>query len=301
MLLYTMAVILWGTFVRASLAGDGCGAHWPLCNGEVIPGDAPNKTFVELAHRITSGLDWFGALGLWLLARRTYARGAPPRVFAFWTFVLMCTEAIVGAILVLLRLVASNPDLVRAWWMGGHLINTFLLLAMLVFTLITAHGGHAPRLRASRPLGNLLAFGALSVLLLGMTGALTALGDTIFPAETLAEGLRQDLDPDAHLFVRLRAWHPVAAIGLGGYLLFLAGTVASRRREPLARRAAAALAIAVVSQVGIGIANILLLAPVWMQLIHLFAADLIWLSLLVLWAAGTAPEPEPEPEPEPGY
>ena len=32
-----LLVIVWGAYVRASFSGDGCGDHWPLCNGQVIP------------------------------------------------------------------------------------------------------------------------------------------------------------------------------------------------------------------------------------------------------------------------
>ena len=36
-LLYNILVILWGAVVRATGSGAGCGSHWPLCNGEVLP------------------------------------------------------------------------------------------------------------------------------------------------------------------------------------------------------------------------------------------------------------------------
>src|SRR5690606_16329641 len=125
---YTIGVILWGAFVRASLSGDGCGDHWPLCDGEVIPVAPDAKKLVELTHRITSGLAWIGALAFWIVARRRAkqvdeATTASPEVErarlvhrgAFWGFFFMTTEALVGAGLVLFRMVAENPDTARGY------------------------------------------------------------------------------------------------------------------------------------------------------------------------------------------
>ena len=64
--------------------------------------------------------------------------------------------------------------------------------------------------------------GALAILLVGVSGAVAALGDTLFPSSTLAEGIREDFSPTSHLFLRLRLWHPVLAVLGSGYLLWLA-------------------------------------------------------------------------------
>ncbi len=42
-LAYNVAVILWGALVRATGSGAGCGGHWPLCNGEVLPNDFADR------------------------------------------------------------------------------------------------------------------------------------------------------------------------------------------------------------------------------------------------------------------
>jgi cytochrome c oxidase assembly protein subunit 15 len=55
-LAYTLLVILWGAYVRASGSGAGCGAHWPLCNGEVLPRPERIQTVVEFMHRGSSGV-----------------------------------------------------------------------------------------------------------------------------------------------------------------------------------------------------------------------------------------------------
>ena len=62
-LVYNLVVILWGAYVRATGSGAGCGSHWPLCNGEVIPRAPEVETLVEFTHRLSSGLgiDYLGS------------------------------------------------------------------------------------------------------------------------------------------------------------------------------------------------------------------------------------------------
>jgi heme A synthase len=45
----------------------------------------------------------------------------------------------------------------------------------------------------------------------------------------------------------------------------------------------------VAAEIAIGAVNVLLLAPVFLQLVHLLAADLLWLALVLLAAATLAP------------
>src|SRR5262249_46038986 len=70
-----LAVILWGAFVRASGSGAGCGSHWPLCNGEVVPRSPSAATLIELGHRVTSGLALLLVAGLIVGAWRVFPRG----------------------------------------------------------------------------------------------------------------------------------------------------------------------------------------------------------------------------------
>ncbi len=55
-LAYNVAVILWGALVRATGSGAGCGGHWPLCNGDVLPDVSKIGTVIELTHRVMSGV-----------------------------------------------------------------------------------------------------------------------------------------------------------------------------------------------------------------------------------------------------
>jgi heme a synthase len=134
LLVYTIFVILFGAFVRATGSGAGCGAHWPLCNGEVIPRPQAMETVIELTHRLTSGvmLIMVAVLGYW--GFKIYPAGSMIRKAVVLTIFFTITEALVGAGLVLFGLVADNDSVARAFSMMVHLVNTFLLLAAITFT-----------------------------------------------------------------------------------------------------------------------------------------------------------------------
>ncbi len=282
LLVYTVAVVLWGAYVRATLSGDGCGDHWPLCNGVAIPADPSTKTLVELTHRVTSGIAWIWTFVMWMIALRRFGRGHATRSAAGWSFFFMTTEALVGAGLVLFRMVADNPSTARAAWMSAHLVNTFLLLAALTWLAVSAwspRGIRFPRVPRQRWL---FGMGALIMLLVGVSGAVAALGDTLFPATGLAEGLREDFSPSAHLFLRLRMWHPVLAVLGSGYLIWLSALLRRRWSGQPIETLPMILGGLVVVQIGVGLLNVYLLAPVWMQIGHLLVADLTWITLALL-------------------
>jgi heme A synthase len=175
---------------------------------------------------------------------------------------------------------------------GRHLVNTFLLLAALTLTAWWASGGSPVRLKDQGPALWALGIGLLGVLLLGVSGAINALGDTLFPASSLVEGFQQDFSPTAHFLLRLRVWHPVIAITVGMYLIFVSGLLAMFRSDPRLKRFAIALCILFVLQLMAGLTNLVLLAPVWMQLVHLFLADMVWITLVLLTAVTLAQQEE---------
>lgn len=289
-LAYTVAVILWGAYVRATGAGAGCGSHWPLCNGEMIPRNAGVQTLVEYSHRITSGLSLLGVLAVLWLAYRVCAPGHPARRAAAWATFFMLTEAAVGAALVLFELVADNASMARAMFMAVHLLNTFLLIAAMTLTANWLSGGArmAPR---SRP-AVAAAFAGVAVLLLlvGVSGAVAALGDTLFPSLSIADALRADMSPASHLLIRLRVIHPVVAVLTAGLVLVMALRLSAGDESARARAAAFAVAALAVAQVVAGFINVLLLAPVWMQVVHLLLADALWIAF-VIYAASTLAAP----------
>mgnify|MGYP001036700007 CR=1 FL=1 len=296
LLAYNLVVILWGAFVRATGSGAGCGAHWPTCNGEVIPRAPQVETMIEFTHRLSSGLVLLLVIGLVVWAYRAFPKGDPVRWGALFSLIFTITEALVGAGLVLFELVADNDSMARAWSMAIHLINTFLLLGAVTLTAWWASGGAQLRLRNQGAVGRVLLGGFLGMLLLGVSGAITALGDTLFPAGSLAEGLRQDFSPTAHILIQLRIWHPVIAVAVGFYLFFAARFVAQQRHTVLTRRFAWGVMALFGIQLIAGVVNLALLAPVWMQLVHLLLADLVWITLVLLSAAALA-QPLPQTSP----
>ncbi|MDY7225947.1 COX15/CtaA family protein [Hyalangium rubrum] len=287
-LLYTLAVVLWGAFVRATGSGAGCGDHWPVCNGVVIPREPTVATLIEYTHRVTSGLAMVLAVVLAVWGLRAHAPGHPARRASVAALILMLTEAAIGAGLVLFQYVAHDKSTGRGFWMAAHLINTFLLIGAQGLTAWWAGGRSRVALRGQGLAGGLVAAVVAGVMLLGVSGAIAALGDTLFPATSLAEGLRQDMSESAHVLLRLRVLHPVLAIVVGALVVVAASLLARLRPSPEVKRSATAVGVLYAVQLGAGLINLVLLAPVWMQLVHLLLADLVWLSLVRLSAAGLA-------------
>ena len=292
-LIWNVITALWGAFVRATGSGAGCGSHWPLCNGQVVPQAEQVATLVEFSHRIMSGLAMIGVLVLLVWAFRAYPKGHPVRFGAVASAVFIILEALVGAALVLFGWVVDDASKERALVVSIHLTNTFLLLASLAVVAWWASNKRPIALYAHKWLVWGLRVGLLLVLLIGVSGAITALGDTLFPVSSVAEGLQQDFDKTASFLVRLRLWHPVLSILTGVYLLFLARLINSEHADPTVTRLSRLLAIFVVVQLAAGFVNVMLLAPVWMQVIHLLLADLVWLSLVLL-SASVAAVPVPK-------
>jgi heme A synthase len=291
-LAYNLLVILWGAYVRATGSGAGCGSHWPLCNGVVIPLQPQIETIIEFTHRLMSGLSLILVVIMFIWAFRSYRKRHPVRLGATFSLIFILTEALVGAGLVLFQWVAQDASLGRAVSIVIHLLNTFMLLAALTLTAWWASGGKPIRVQGSSMSAWLLGIGLLGTLLMGASGALAALGDTLFPAESLLSGIQQDFSPTAHFLIRLRLLHPTIAIVVGIFLIIAVGVINLRSSDWSVRRFARLLTVCVAVQMGAGFLNVLLLAPVWMQVIHLLLADLVWIFLILLSATHFAVEGE---------
>ncbi len=199
--------------------------------------------------------------------------------------VFILTEALVGAGLVLFQWVGTNASIARTISVAVHLVNTFLLLASLSLTAWWASGGQGLRLEGQGILLGGLALALLGVLTLGVTGSINALGDTLFPTSSLYSGIQQDFTPGAHFLLRLRVWHPLIAVSVGLYTIFLASFLRLRRNEAAIKQLSVILGGIVLLQLTAGLVNLLLLAPVWMQILHLFLADSLWITLVLLSAS----------------
>lgn len=286
-------VIIWGAFVRATGSGAGCGEHWPTCRGEVIPWAPAIETAIEFTHRVTSGLAFLLVIGLVVWAFKVYARGHIVRKGATLAMIFMIIETLVGASLVLYGWVANNISAARAVVMAVHLINTFLLLGTLTLTAWWASGGAAMRLKNQGKLGVAIGLGFLGTLLLGASGGVTALGDTVFPAASLAQGIQEEFSSTAHFLVRLRVYHPLIAISVGAYMVGVMFIFNHRRGTTTTRLFAKIFTGIYVVQLIFGAFNVVMLAPVWMQLVHLLISVLL-VIVLVLFVAGAFGQPAPQ-------
>jgi heme a synthase len=276
---YTLAVIVWGAFVRATGSGAGCGDHWPACNGEIIPRSPSVATLIEFSHRLTSGLCLVLVVALAIWAFRIHPPGHVVRRAAFASVVYTLLEAAIGAGLVLLELVAHEASVRRALALSLHLVNTFLLLSALGTCAYHARVGDAPA-RGEGPASGWLRASKLALTIAGASGGVAALGDTL-----TQHGVRTAL---VELLVRLRLTHPVLAVGAVVCCAFAASAV--WRELPLARTPVRWLVALTCAQLFAGILNVALQAPVWMQLLHLLLADSVWLALVITARAARSAE-----------
>jgi heme A synthase len=280
-LAYTLAVIVWGALVRATGSGAGCGNHWPLCTPPV----ATAATVIEFTHRAMTGLDGIAVLALAVLAFRVYPPGHAARLGAALSAVFLVTESLIGAALVKLEHVAQNASAGRLYSLSCHLVNTLALIACLALTAWWAGG--RPGLRLSgRPFRAAVSVLA-AVVLLGISGVIAAIGDTLFPARSLADALARDFDPAASIFLRLRLWHPLVAVLASATVVWYAR--AGARADSAGPRQANLVVALVAAQIAAGALNLLLLTPIPMQLLHLLLADLLWIALVLLCAARLSP------------
>lgn len=284
-LVYFIAVILWGALVRATGSGAGCGDHWPLCNGTVLQHSPRVDTIIEFTHRFTSGISFFSALGLMIWTLAGTRRGHLARAASIAAVVFTLIEAILGALLVKLGLTAQSQSPLRAPYLALHLTNTLLLLAALTLAahfLSRSHGFTRSTVRITAPAGATAVI--VSVLIVGVTGSLAALGDTLFPASSIGAALAQDFSATSGWLVRWRWTHPTVAFLACTFLIWLLVRAARRSDHGDNRRLSALVLILLVAQYVLGVLDVVLLAPVWLQVMHLLGADVLWAALVVLTA-----------------
>lgn len=281
-----LIIILQGAVVRATGSGAGCGSHWPLCNGEVVPLAPSTETLIEYSHRLLSLCAL--VLGGWLLSRAFRVRRSQPTFFgaALASFIFLLFEALLGAATVLLGLTGENATVARGVMVASHLVNSVLLMGALTVTLVYSRNNApgAPKLRGQGLVGATLSVGLIGMLLLIFTGGVAAMGNTMFPSESLAAGLAADFDPASHLLIRLRVLHPLIALSVGLYLFLSLGLSWWLKPVPQARHIARLLFGVYLVQLLVGTLNLTLLGPVVLQLLHLLLAVLAFALLSALTA-----------------
>ena len=283
---YTVLVILFGAWVRITGSGAGCGEHWPSCHGELVPRSPSVATVIEFTHRLTSGLCLVSVLALVWAAWRTFPAGHAVRLGAALSLLFTITEALVGAGLVIFGLVDKDDSIARAVVMSVHLVNTSLLTGVLTYAAWSARlpgssgGSASPPKHAAWWLISAI----VGLLVVGVSGAVTALGDTLFPAQAtdIVGRLSEDYGAGAHFLQRLRVFHPFIAVALGLYVVVVASALSGPQASPEARRWGGVVMLAVLVQVAAGAVNILLSAPGYMQIIHLLLGTGLWVAVIIL-------------------
>lgn len=286
---YLVFVILFGAWVRITGSGAGCGSHWPSCHGQLVPRSPSTETLIEYSHRLTSGVLGIATLLLVVWVMRVHRRWDRVRLGALATAAFVVIEALIGAGIVRAELVADDASVARAAIVALHLVNTLVLTGaaglLAHWSTRSAQPFETPNEfspRATRAL--LLSFG-LGLIVVSTAGAVTALGDTLFPVQPTLEGglfahLKEDLSASAHFLARLRIVHPVVAVVVAAGLLWFSALFHDAPRQ--IRRAAKTLTALIWAQLAIGVINVLLAAPGWMQLLHLLTSQLVWLWFLML-------------------
>lgn len=274
---YNVAAILWGTTVRATGSGNGCGDHWPLCGG------SPDLArFIEFTHRATSGIALLAVLGLLVWTFLGTAKRHMARVAAVLSLIFILNEALIGALLVLLGMTANNESPARAAYLSLHLTNTLLMLAAIALTahFLSRRSGFLRGNVERRGMGASVA-GLIAILVTGVTGSLAALADTLHPATNLRAAFLQDFSGHGDWLVRIRWVHPAAAVLAG---LFVLAVMLLGLRTVAHRSVAAWLGALLLAQYALGVADLTLLTPLSMQILHLLGADLVWIVLVILAA-----------------
>ena len=279
-LAWMILVILEGAVVRATGSGAGCGNHWPLCNGQILPHHPRLATVIEFTHRSMTGVCTALTLGIVAWTFLAHAPGTRVRKAAVLSAVLLFTEALLGAILVLGGFVEHNTSNLRVFVQGVHFTNTMLLLAALAL----AWWWQRPRTPVSLspgPARPLAVAALLLTVVTGATGSVAALADTLFPAPNLHLALLADFAATSPLLIRMRWLHPASSLAAMAVILAL---VCVQRHGRVTLLALLGL------QFVLGIADVLTLAPLPLQVLPLLGADLLWIALVIV-SADLLPQP----------
>jgi heme A synthase len=291
---YTLLVILFGAVVRITGSGAGCGQHWPSCNGELLQMPQTLKTAIEYTHRATSGLSVIAICGLLAGALRLYPRGHAVRRAAYLACAMILVEALIGALLVKLRLVENDASFGRILVLPLHLISTAVLTAALTWCAYFASPGAASTRSMTGTARSLLVLAGLGILLVSATGAVTALGDTVYPvhASGLSARLQEDQGASANLLQRMRDIHPFLALAVAAFVVYAAALLPAYCPGRAVKRASQLVAGAVSLQVLVGVCNVFFSAPGPLQVAHLLSANLAWIALILLAASALRAEPD---------
>ena len=260
--------IIAGAIVRATGSGDGCGASWPTCNGEIIPELDTSSELIEFSHRSVSGVLLIITLIIFL---KSFKDGVPSLqkkiIWSLTFFVLL--EALIGAVIVIYEWVGINSSAPRIIAVPLHLVNTFGLLGS--YTLLF-HFTKNSKTNLNNFFDRGFKIGLFLFLLSGATGSIAALADVIFPSESFIAGLAEDFDTNSEVLTRLRILHPIVASALSLYLFSEANRLQNEYQVKTKN-----IKLLIFLGVFLGVSNVISNIILPLSILHLLMADLLWI------------------------
>lgn len=280
-LIYNLAAVAWGVFVRASKSGDGGGAQWPLLDMSHQPINGDFGRLVEGSHRLSTSLCGVMAIALVWMAFKNFPKGHQVRVFSIVALAFTLLEGAIGAVLVLFKLVAENDSGARVGVMSFHVISTMLLVSSIALAAMSAIGRGRIQLKGNGSIIPLGLVGLLSMFALAVSGAVAALSHTLMPVKNV---LAAAADPDSHWLQKLQPLHPYLSIAAGLYVCLMAGMLANLRPSSPVKKASRVMVVTFAAQLLMGLVNVKLAAPIWMQMVHLVLGDVLFVSMVIAMA-----------------
>lgn len=279
----TVAVVVGGALVRATDSGAGCGESWPICGGRIIPEIGSHHTAIEVSHRLMTGLLAIGVIALFILVRRTYDKAHRLRRAVFVGGVLLIVESLLGASLVLFGWVEFDASVARLVVVPVHLVNTFMLVGAFAMVVYFAIGGRGFRLDLGRTRDRLVVVGLGVLLVIGATGALNALADTLILSDALRESAPGEVLVTESVLRQIRTIHPFVSIA-GGLAIFMLARYLATGAATLVKWLGLVIQGIVWVQFILGLVNIALEVPLETQLLHLLVADVTWIAFVLFGA-----------------
>jgi heme a synthase len=275
---FTYALIVLGGVVRITGSGMGCGDHWPLCNGHIFPPLDDIATVIEWGHRLVAllvSLMVAATAGAALMLRRTEGvsgRGSPLNS-AVLALVLLAVQVMLGAVTVWLELPAASVIL--------HLGVAMALLATLMVTAHRTLGAEASEVDGKTRRGLIVAAGLAAATLL--LGGLTA----NMNAAAACQGFpfcNGQLWPSARqgALVHIHWTHRLLAYALLLHSIGLPFILAKRAAPPAALFWVRVFALAVVAQVGVAAAMVLLHLPDVWRTAHVAVGTAVWAAAVMM-------------------
>lgn len=139
-----LIVIIMGALVTNTGSAQGCGHHWPLCYGQVVPTMHTHQTWIEFSHRAVTGLAGIMILILAVWSWISYHKVKWVKMLSIGTVLFVIIQAVLGG----LAVIWPQSSFVLALHFGISLISfaTVLLLTFILYEQSKWKRTFAPKL-----------------------------------------------------------------------------------------------------------------------------------------------------------